>query len=646
MRNHQARAGVLSRVTARVALGAVLTLTLAAPATLAHATTDLADDITEAAGAVTAETVEQIAPKQIAPEPGSPAEEVPAPEPAVSEPAPAPVPETAPQLSPAPDPSAALALAPEATAEQEDSDTALRSEEAAPPTEQPEATAPRTSVAEVDVPTTNLLPPNTARYVTFKVVDPSGDPVIGGSLSIHDFGETVIDVNGEARFMSMPYGTYQFTAHRNIYSHANLQSQTGELVVNQLTHEVFVTLQTNPGVSDYGIHGVVTDASTGLPLRRGTLYINRVGGGEDQRTPGVQADGSFSIIGLGTGEYRVYVESDGYASYTTMITPTSGGAELNVALTPNRDYLSGFVTDRNGFPVRGARVAFIDPDTLTVVRDTPLYTSGMYLSYFGVDYYPPNGVYLVRVTPPAGSDLGVTYYPSASSPAEAVPVDMSAGSLVRHADITMLGTPLVAVDDAYSTPLDTPLGPDHPDDGLLANDDGYEMLRLVGLQGDATANPSITRASDEGGEVIAHQDGTFWYAPPAGFTGVDTFTYLVTDASGGAPATATVQITVGDAAPTDPADDENDDDTTDTSGDTDTDTGGTDTDDNGTATGSGGGSESSAGSERPAPDGGTLATTGSSSSPLSWAAALGAAFLAAGSLTLVIRRHRRAQVQS
>gem|GEM_PF-5874163 len=342
-------------------------------------------------------------------------------------------------------------------------------------------------------------------------------------MSIQGFGETIMNIDGEAKFMSVPYGSYDFTAHPNVYTYPDLQEQTGQVTVNQLTQELTVTLQPQSSVSDRGIFGVITDASTGLPLRRGILYINAQNGAEQQRTPSVRSDGSFSITGLGNGEYRVHVESDGYDAQNVVVTPVAGGLELNIALTPNRDYLTGYITDRNGFPVRGALVEFIDPVTTDVVEDRYSNSDGSYHSYFenGSMYNPPNGVYLVRVTPPAGSDLGVTYYPSASSPADAVPVDMSAGSLVRHADITMLGTPLAAVNDFYSTPVDTMISADYPDYGLLANDDGYGKLRLVALQGEPTvANTSITATTNEGGEVGTNSfDGMFYYTPPAGFTG-------------------------------------------------------------------------------------------------------------------------------
>ena len=92
-------------------------------------------------------------------------------------------------------------------------------------------------------------------------------------------------------------------------------------------------------------------------------------------------------------------------------------------------------------------------------------------------------------------------------------------------------SPPVAADDAYSTKRDTALNVPAP--GVLGNDT------------DADGDPlSAGSASDPaGGSVVLNADGSFTYTPDAGFTGTDTFTYVVSDGPGGTD-TATVTITV------------------------------------------------------------------------------------------------------
>lgn len=71
--------------------------------------------------------------------------------------------------------------------------------------------------------------------------------------------------------------------------------------------------------------------------------------------------------------------------------------------------------------------------------------------------------------------------------------------------------------------------------------------------GDALKVASYDVTTSAGGSVQMNADGTFSYAPLAGFTGTDTFTYTVDDGNGGQASTS-VTLTVDPAAPTAVAD--------------------------------------------------------------------------------------------
>ncbi len=90
----------------------------------------------------------------------------------------------------------------------------------------------------------------------------------------------------------------------------------------------------------------------------------------------------------------------------------------------------------------------------------------------------------------------------------------------------------VAVDDAYRTNAGTSLTVDAAT-GLLANDSD--------LEGDAL---TAVEFSDPGhGTLTVDADGSFTYAPDAGFSGTDSFTYSVTDGTGASePATVTLTV--------------------------------------------------------------------------------------------------------
>jgi VCBS repeat-containing protein len=90
----------------------------------------------------------------------------------------------------------------------------------------------------------------------------------------------------------------------------------------------------------------------------------------------------------------------------------------------------------------------------------------------------------------------------------------------------------VAVDDTYSTNMDTVLDVSSAD-GLLKNDTDKE--------GGALSINSVNNPSD--GSLTVKNDGSFSYTPKTGFTGDVTFTYTITDGDK-ISQTATVTITV------------------------------------------------------------------------------------------------------
>ncbi len=90
----------------------------------------------------------------------------------------------------------------------------------------------------------------------------------------------------------------------------------------------------------------------------------------------------------------------------------------------------------------------------------------------------------------------------------------------------------VAIDDAATTSTDTSVAID-----VLANDTDSD--------GDTLSVQSITQAAN--GTVVENPDGTLSYTPNAGFSGVDSFTYTVSDGMDeDGPATVTVTVSLDD----------------------------------------------------------------------------------------------------
>ena len=140
-----------------------------------------------------------------------------------------------------------------------------------------------------------------------------------------------------------------------------------------------------------------------------------------------------------------------------------------------------------------------------------------------------------------GTDTFVYYIYDANGDSDSAQVTITVGNVVPEASIP------TAVDDSISVAFESAnniisiLGNDsYGSDGPITE---YEPLSLVnGKQSTATLNGGLISVSDNGTENDKTDDFVF-YSAPSGFSGTDSFTYSITDATGDA-ATATVTITV------------------------------------------------------------------------------------------------------
>ncbi len=144
---------------------------------------------------------------------------------------------------------------------------------------------------------------------------------------------------------------------------------------------------------------------------------------------------------------------------------------------------------------------------------------------------PANGVATV------GADDSVVYQPSAGfTGIDRFTYAVSDGTDTATATVTVrvLGSAPVAIDDAAATLTGTAVQID-----VLANDSDPD--------GDPLSVLTVSSAAN--GEAVLNADGSIAYTPSAGFVGIDTFTYDVTDGTGTSRATVTVTV----SAPSVPA---------------------------------------------------------------------------------------------
>ncbi len=152
----------------------------------------------------------------------------------------------------------------------------------------------------------------------------------------------------------------------------------------------------------------------------------------------------------------------------------------------------------------------------------------------------------ILVTPPAqgtlslGSNGGFTYTPAANYNGPVTFTyranDGTRDSLTAATvtiNIAAVNDAPIALPNSYGTPLDTPLSV-AATNGVLANDSDVDGEPLTAvLETDVTL-----------GSLSLSPNGSFFYTPDAGFTGIDSFTYRATDGTAFSSA-VTVNLTVG-----------------------------------------------------------------------------------------------------
>jgi VCBS repeat-containing protein len=133
-------------------------------------------------------------------------------------------------------------------------------------------------------------------------------------------------------------------------------------------------------------------------------------------------------------------------------------------------------------------------------------------------------------------DGSFTYTPNANfSGVDSYTYTISDGHGTSTATVTInvaeVNDPPVAVDDSYNATEDQPLTVPAP--GVLVNDnDG----------GDGGPLSVVSNTQPSHGTVTQNPDGSFTYTPNANFSGIDSYTYTISDGHGTSTATVTINV--------------------------------------------------------------------------------------------------------
>ena len=310
---------------------------------------------------------------------------------------------------------------------------------------------------------------------------------------------------------------------------------------------VLVDVLANDDDADDGAVLTVTGASA--PSGQGTASVV---GNQVQFDPGTDFD--YLAVGESTVvvvSYTIEDEHGATASSTVSITVT--GANDPPLIISADD--SGSVTElADGDPNENAFshsdsgvVAFEDADVTDTHSASFVPQAGGYLGTFSLD--PVNQAGDSVTWNFSVDDSAIDFLDEGETLTQVYTItidDGNGGTDTQDVTITITGegdnAPPDAVDDAYAVVGNATLTVD-ANDGVLANDTDDAGVGTGPGEANVTAFDAV---SANGGSVTVNPDGSFSYAPPAGFTGADSFTYTLTDAEGETD-TATVTINVGPA---------------------------------------------------------------------------------------------------
>jgi protocatechuate 3,4-dioxygenase beta subunit len=265
--------------------------------------------------------------------------------------------------------------------------------------------------------------------------------------------------------------------------------------------------QTNPP-EDCSISGTATDSVTGAPLNKVQVLAEPADRNLPSASTVTDEKGSFSLVHLQPGEYRLKGARNGYlqtyygarrAGGRGIMLTLSAGAEqkgLQIKLLPFA-VIAGTVRDPEGEPLAEARVALIAVSYRNGVRQ--LRATGQYaatddLGQYRIPSVAP-GSYYVRAGPeklddwrspvdhspkdaPAPKTLVPTFCPAAAEIAGTQKIEVAAGDRFTGADVTLVRSRLFRVRVIFEAPpgidsgiglhprpeLGDGLGPDPPSD--------------------------------------------------------------------------------------------------------------------------------------------------------------------------------------
>ncbi len=237
----------------------------------------------------------------------------------------------------------------------------------------------------------------------------------------------------------------------------------------------------------------------------------------------VTAIGTATVVGNQV-QYTPPANFNGTATITYTISDGQGGtstASITVTVNPVNDApVATPIAPRN--TTDGATISVPVASNFTDVDGDILNFAATGLP-LGLTIDPVTGVISGVIDKSASQTNGGVYT------ATITVSDGQGGTVAQTITFNVTNPPPVATSDTAATPEDSPVTI-----SVLANDS------------DPDGDPlTVTSASSPNGTVVINPDGTITYTPNAGFNGIDTITYEISDGNGGT-SLATVRVAVAD----------------------------------------------------------------------------------------------------
>jgi CshA-type fibril repeat protein len=368
--------------------------------------------------------------------------------------------------------------------------------------------------------------------VTPTAVDDTAKVVAGGTLAAssvlaNDLGDgltaTLVTGTTHGTLALAADGSYSYTPAPG-YLGTDTFTYTATDANGNTSGPATVTITVTQPAAPIGV------GDTGTVLAGGTLdgtsvLANDTGTGALTAVPDTSpADGTLSLATDGTYTYTPDPGFSGTDSFTYLAEDAYGGSSAPVTVTIT--VVPVAVDDTNtvvaGSTLAGTSVLANDlGDGLTATLASGVRGGVLTLAADGTFSYTPSRGFV-------GSD-SFTYT-----------VTDAAGSTSAPATVTIAVTQPAAPTGAPDTGVTT-AGTPLDGTSVLDNDAGTGTLTAVADI--APADGTLTLATD----------GTYVYTPAAGFSGTDSFTYLVHDGYGGVSAPVTVSLTIDPSAAADSA---------------------------------------------------------------------------------------------